>query len=70
MRKEANDLIKGKTKVIKNEHISASAQSKIDKLQIDILELIMENAELKDMVLDLGGDYKNWGNEPFQGNKK
>ena len=43
----------------------------------DLLKLEMENAELKDMVLDLGGDYgvydeknKKWGNEPFQGNKK
>jgi hypothetical protein len=48
---------------MKNEHISAYAQSKIEKLQKDILELTMKNAELKDMVLDLGGDYEkesNW----------
>ena len=37
-----------------------------------MLELEIENAELKDMVLDLGGDYteNKWGSEPFQGNKK
>ena len=58
MDKEVNDLLEGKTKVMKNKHISAYAQSKINKLQKDILELTMENAELKDMVLDLGGEYK------------
>ena len=42
---------------MKNKHISAYAQSKIDTLNKQILELIMENAELKDMVLDNGGDY-------------
>ena len=58
MDKEVNDLLEGKIKVMKNKHISAYAQSKINKLQKDILELTMENAELKDMVLDLGGEYK------------
>ena len=47
------------TKIYKNKHISAYAQSKIDKLNKQILELHMENAELKDMVLDNGGDYIN-----------
>ena len=44
------------------------------KQRNQLLEAEMENAELKDMVLDLGGDYEKkdnkWGNEPFQGNKK
>ena len=63
MDKEVNDLIEGKTKVMKNKHISAYAQSKIKKLEKEVLRLEMENAELKDMVLDLGGKYKedsNW----------
>tara|TARA_Y100001938_G_C8040808_1_gene406063 strand:+ start:890 stop:1066 length:177 start_codon:yes stop_codon:yes gene_type:complete len=58
MDKEVNDLLEGKIKKWENKHISAYAQSKINKLQKDILELTMENAELKDMVLDLGGEYK------------
>ena len=44
------------------------------ELKQQVLELTMENAELKDIVLDLGGDYEKkdnkWGNESFQGNKK
>ena len=46
------------------------------KQRENLLKLEMENAELKDMVLDLGGDYteneksNKWGSEPFQGNKK
>ena len=44
-------------KMYKNKHISAYAQSKIDKLNKQLLELVMENAELKDMVLDNGGEY-------------
>ena len=58
MDKEVNDLLEGKIKKWENKYISAYAQSKIDRLQKDILELTMENAELKDMVLDLGGEYK------------
>ena len=46
-------------KMYKNKHISAHAQSKIDILKKQVLELTMENAELKDMVLDNGGDYTN-----------
>ena len=57
MNKDVNNLLEGKIKVMKNKHISAYAQSKIDTLNKQILELIMENAELKDMVLDNGGDY-------------
>ena len=57
MNKDINNLLEGKIKVMKNKHISAYAQSKIDTLNKQILELIMENAELKDMVLDNGGDY-------------
>ena len=41
----------------------ADLMRKNSKLEKDILQLEMENAELKDMVLDLGGDYKkdsNW----------
>ena len=44
-------------KMYKNKHISAYAQSKIDILKKQVLELTMENAELKDIVLDNGGDY-------------
>ena len=44
-------------KMYKNKHISAHAQSKIDILKKQVLELVMENAELKDMVLDNGGEY-------------
>ena len=58
MNKDVNKLLEGKIKVMKNKHISAYAQSKIDTLNKQILELTMENAELKDMVLDLGGEYK------------
>ena len=57
MDKDVNNLLEGKIKVMKNKHISAYAQSKIDTLNKQILELTMENAELKDMVLDNGGDY-------------
>tara|TARA_R110002051_G_scaffold126418_1_gene200044 strand:- start:121 stop:432 length:312 start_codon:yes stop_codon:yes gene_type:complete len=42
-----------------NTNISAYAQSTIDILKKQVLELTMENAELKDMVLDNGGDYTN-----------
>ena len=55
--KEVGDLIEGKIETLKNEHISAYAQSKIDTLNKQLLELTMENAELKDMVLDNGGSY-------------
>ena len=57
--KEVGELIEGKIETLKNEHISAYAQSKIDTLNKQLLELTMENAELKDMVLDNGGDYTN-----------
>ena len=33
-------------------------QNKIEKLEKHRLSLIMQNGELKDMVLDLGGDYE------------
>ena len=55
--KEVGELIEGKIETLKNEHISAYAQSKIDTLNKQLLELTMENAELKDMVLDNGGEY-------------
>ena len=47
-------------------------EGSVEELKKERLELHMENAELKDMVLDLGGDYteNKWGSEPFQGNKK
>ena len=35
----------------------ADLMRKESKLKQQVLELIMENAELKDMVLDNGGDY-------------
>ena len=57
MDKDVNDLLEGKTKVMKNKHISAYAQSKIDRLEKQILDLTIENAELKDKVLDNGGEY-------------
>ena len=56
--KNSDDAFGEELKKWENKHISAYAQSKINKLQKDILELTMENAELKDMVLDLGGEYK------------
>ena len=55
--KKVGDLLEGKIEVIKNKHINGYAQSKIDKLKKQRLELIMENAELKDIVLDNGGEY-------------
>jgi len=33
-------------------------QNKIEKIEKHRLSLIMQNGELKDMVLDLGGDYE------------
>tara|TARA_X000001382_G_scaffold125010_1_gene110099 strand:+ start:508 stop:753 length:246 start_codon:yes stop_codon:yes gene_type:complete len=33
-------------------------QNKIDKIEKHRLSLIMQNGELKDMVLNLGGDYE------------
>jgi len=56
MRKEANDLIKGKIKVIKNEHISAYAQSKIDRLEQENTKLRIALCNLRDEYLDMGGD--------------
>ena len=56
MRKEANDLIEGKTKVIKNKHISAYAQSKIDRLEQENTKLRIALCNLRDEFLDLGGD--------------
>tara|TARA_B100000287_G_scaffold158469_1_gene149510 strand:+ start:191 stop:460 length:270 start_codon:yes stop_codon:yes gene_type:complete len=56
MRKEANDLIEGKTKVIKNEHISAYAQSKIDRLEQENTKLRIALCNLRDDYLDMGGD--------------
>ena len=55
--KEVGELIEGKIETIKHEYISAYAQSKIDTLNKQLLELTMENAELKDIVLDNGGEY-------------
>ena len=56
MRKEANDLIKGKIKVIKNEHISAYAQSKIDRLEQENTKLRIALCNLRDEYLNMGGD--------------
>jgi hypothetical protein len=56
MRKEANDLIEGKTKVIKNKHISAYAQSKIDRLEQENTKLRIALCNLRDEYLDMGGD--------------
>jgi len=54
---EAGDLIEGKIEVIKNGYINAHSKEIIEKLEKQLLELTLENAELKDMVLDNGGDY-------------
>ena len=56
MDKEVNDLIEGKTKVMKNEHISAYAQSKIDRLDEENTKLRIALCNLRDEYLDLGGD--------------
>ena len=56
MRKEANDLIEGKTKVIKNKHISAYAQSKIDRLEQENTKLRIALCNLRDEFLDMGGN--------------
>ena len=41
-----------------NLHIeNSSLKNRIEDLKKQVLELTMENAELKDMVLDNGGDY-------------
>ena len=61
MRKEENDIINGKA--WKNEHISAYAQSEIDSLRQQVLELTMENAELKDKLIDAGEYAKTDGYE-------
>ena len=54
---EVGDLLEGKIEVIKNGHINAHSKEIIEKLEKQLLELTMENAELKDMVLDNGGEY-------------
>ena len=69
--KELEDEIANLTGKIKNDmDYIRMLEGSVEDLKKERLELHMENAELKDMELDLGGDYKNWGNEPFQGNKK
>tara|TARA_R110000824_G_scaffold185699_2_gene366693 strand:- start:971 stop:1240 length:270 start_codon:yes stop_codon:yes gene_type:complete len=54
---EVGDLLEGKIEVIKNGYINAHSKEIIEKLEKQLLELTMENAELKDMVLDNGGEY-------------
>ena len=54
MRKEENDIINGKT--WKNEHISAYAQSKIDRLDEENTKLRIALCNLRDEYLDMGGD--------------
>jgi len=54
MRKEENDIINGKA--WKNEHISAYAQSKIDRLDEENTKLRIALCNLRDEFLDLGGD--------------
>ena len=56
MDKEVNDLLEGKTKVMKNEHISAYAQSKIDRLDEENTKLRIALCNLRDEYLDMGGD--------------
>tara|TARA_R110000824_G_scaffold169891_1_gene347074 strand:+ start:191 stop:460 length:270 start_codon:yes stop_codon:yes gene_type:complete len=56
-------------KELEAEIVNLKGKLKNDNDYIKVLE--MENAELKDQVLDLGGEYKaRWGSEPLQGNKK
>ena len=54
MRKEENNIINGK--VWKNEHTSAHAQSKIDRLQQENTKLRIALCNLRDEYLNLGGD--------------
>ena len=54
MRKEENDIINGKT--WKNEHISAYAQSEIDRLEQENTKLRIALCNLRDEYLDMGGD--------------
>tara|TARA_R100000008_G_scaffold46626_1_gene27502 strand:- start:246 stop:515 length:270 start_codon:yes stop_codon:yes gene_type:complete len=56
MDKEVNDLIEGKTKVMKNKHISAYAQSKIDRLERENTRLRIALCDLRDEYLDMGGN--------------
>ena len=56
MDKEVNDLLEGKTKVMKNKHISAYAQSKIDRLDEENTKLRIALCNLRDEYLDMGGD--------------
>jgi len=54
IRKEENDIINGKT--WKNEHISAYAQSEIDRLDEENTKLRIALCNLRDEYLDMGGD--------------
>ena len=56
MDKKVNDLLEGKTKVMKNKHISAYAQSKIDRLDEENTKLRIALCNLRDEYLNLGGD--------------
>jgi len=56
MDKEVNDLLEGKIKVMKNKHISAYAQSKIDRLDEENTKLRIALCNLRDEYLNLGGD--------------
>ena len=56
MNKEVNDLLEGKIKVMKNTHISAYAQSKIDKLDEENTKLRIALCNLRDEYLNIGGD--------------
>ena len=56
MDKEVNDLLEGKTKVMKNKHISAYAQSKRDRLDEENTKLRIALCNLRDEYLDMGGD--------------
>ena len=46
----------GKTKVMKNKHISAYAQSKIDRLEQENIKLRIALCNLRDEYLDMGGN--------------
>tara|TARA_R110000824_G_scaffold145826_1_gene314332 strand:- start:210 stop:464 length:255 start_codon:yes stop_codon:yes gene_type:complete len=44
------------TKIYKNRHISAYAQSKIKKLEKEVLRLTMQNSEMTDRLIKTGDE--------------
>ena len=56
MDKEVNELFYGKIKKWENKHISAYAQSKIDRLEEENTKLRIALCNLRDEYLNIGGD--------------